>query len=116
MMVLPQKYKKKPQPEAVAHFNVKAYNLIHQSAFTPSILRIGLLEVAVGVLHITAAAGGEHVEGLAAEVVGLDEGVDDGGGGVPPHGETDPHGVVLGNVLAAALDGGTRALVLHLNG
>ena len=46
----------------------------------------------------------------------IDEGVDDGRCGVPPHGEADPHDIIVGNVLAAALDGGTRGLVLHLDG
>ena len=87
---------------------------IHQPAFAPVVLRIGFLEVVGTTFHAAAAAGGEHVEHLAAEVVGLDEGVDDGGGGVPPHREADAYRVVVGDVLAFALDGGTRALVLHL--
>ena len=88
--------------------------VIHQSAFTPFVLRVRLLEVVGARFHRAAAAGGEHVEHLAAEVVGLDEGVDDSGSSVPPHGEADPHRVVVGDVLAFALDGRTRALVLHL--
>ena len=89
---------------------------IHQAALAPSVLRISLLKVVVGTRNGAAAAGGEHVEGLAAEVMGLDEGVDDGRGSVPPNGESDPYGVVVGDVLAAALDGGSRSLVLHLDG
>ena len=46
--------------------------------------------------------------------MGLDEGVDDGGGGVPPHGEADPNSIVVSDVLATPLDGGTGALVFHL--
>ena len=90
--------------------------IIHQPALTPIVLRIRLLEVVVGVLHIAAATGGEDVEHLAAQVVGFDEGVDDGRGGVPPNREADPHGVVVGDVLALAFDGRTRTLVLHLDG
>lgn len=45
--------------------------LVHQPAFTPSVLGISLLEVVVGTLHIAAAAGGEDVECLAAQVVSL---------------------------------------------
>ena len=80
---------------------------IHQSAFTPSILRISLLEVVIGTCNGAAAACGEHVEGLAAEVVSLDESVDNGRGGVPPNGEANPYRIVVSDVLAAALDGGT---------
>ena len=50
---------------------------IHQSALAPGVLRISLLEVVGGAGDGAAAAGGEDVERLAAEVVGLDEGVDD---------------------------------------
>ena len=74
--------------------------LVHQPALTPSVLRISFLEVIIGILHVAAAAGGEHVEGLAAQVVGFDEGVDDSGGGVPPHGEADPHSVDLISVFS----------------
>ena len=90
--------------------------VIHQSALTPSVLRVGLLEVGCAWFNFAAAAGGKHIKCLAAQVVGLNESVDDGRGGVPPHGEANPHGVVVGDVLATALDGGTRGLVVHLDG
>ena len=80
---------------------------IHQAALTPFILRIRFLEVISRTCHAAAAAGGENVEGLAAQVVSFDEGVDDGGGCVPPDGEANPHGVVVSDVLATAFDGGT---------
>ena len=79
---------------------------IHQPAFTPSVLRVGFLEVVVGVLHVAAAAGGEHVEGLAAQVVGLDKSVDDGRGGVPPHWEANPNYIIISDVLTASINGG----------
>ena len=84
--------------------------------FTPVILRVGLFEVGGGTFHTAAAAGGEDIEHLAAQVVGFDESVDDGRGGVPPNREADPHSVVVGDVFATALDSGTRTLVLHLDG
>ncbi len=99
----------------ILHFLFRGL-FVHQPAFAPRVLRIGILEVVGRAFHVAAAAGGKHVESLAAEVVGLDEGVDDGWGGVPPHGEADPNHIIVGNVLAAALDGGTRGLVLHLDG
>ena len=90
--------------------------LIHQPFLAPSVLRVGFLEVVVGTFHIAAATGGEHVEGLAAQVVGFDEGVDDGRGGVPPHGEANPHHIVIGDVLATSINGRARGLVVHFDG
>ena len=45
---------------------------IHQTAFAPFVLRVRLLEIVGAWFHRAASAGGEHVEHLAAEVVGLD--------------------------------------------
>ena len=93
-----------------------ADSLVHQPVLAPFVLRVRLLEVGRTGFHGATAAGGEDVEHLSAQVVGFDEGVDDGGGSVPPNREADPHGVVVGDILATAPDGGTRAFVPHLEG
>ena len=82
------------QPICGLFHNLPSRLVVHQPALAPLVLRVGLLQVAGRTLHAAAAAGGEDVEHLAAEVVGLDEGVDDGGCSVPPDGEADPDGVV----------------------
>ena len=53
---------------------------VHQPAFAPGVLRIGLLQVVGRTCHAAAAAGGEDVEHFAAQIVRLDESVDNGGG------------------------------------
>ena len=78
-------------------------------------MRIGFFEVIGGTCHATAAAGGEHIECLAVEVVGLNKCVDDGRSGVPPHGEANPYGVVVGDILATSCYRGTRRLVCLLD-
>ena len=87
--------------------------LVHQSALAPGVLRVSVFEVVGGTFDAAASTGSEDIEHLAAEVVGLNEGVDDGRCSVPPYGEANPNSVVVGDVLAMALDGRTRALVLH---
>jgi len=89
---------------------------VHQAAFSPVVLWVGLFEVGCRTFNAAAAAGGEHIEHLAAEVVCFDESVDDGWGGVPPHGEADPDGVVLGDVFTNSLDSGAGTLFFHLKG
>ena len=58
--------------------------MIQQFAFLPVDIGIGGFQVFAGFLDVTAAGGGEGDDGLAFEIVGLHEGVDDGRSGVPP--------------------------------
>lgn len=81
--------------------------LVHQPTFTPRVLRIGLLQVVGGACDVASTTGGKDAEGLAGEVVGFDEGVDDSGCRVPPYREANPDGVVLCDIGAGAFDGGT---------
>ena len=76
----------------------------------------GLFQVLAALAHAAAATGGKRDDGLAREVILLQEGVDDPGCGVPPDGETHIDGRVLGHVLHLAGDGGTGGAVLHLDG
>ena len=77
---------------------------IHQPAFAPFILRISFLQVVVRILYIAASAGGEDIDGFAAQVVRFDEGVDDSWCGVPPNRESNPHHIVFGDVVAMSFD------------
>ena len=69
---------------------------------------IGCAEIIAGLLDAAAAGGGEGDDGLALEVVGLHEGVDDGGACVPPDGKSHEDYIVVGHVLQLGGDGGTR--------
>lgn len=88
--------------------------LVHGSAFAPGVLRVGLTQVFGRTGHTAADADGKDADDFAAEVVRFDDGVDDGGGSVPPDGEPYPVGAVIGNVAAFVLDGIPRGLVLLL--
>ena len=76
--------------------------VIHQLALTPGVLRIGLLEVISRAFNSAAATGCEHIERFATQVVGLDKGVDDGWGCVPPNWESNPNHIVFGDIVAMA--------------
>ena len=77
---------------------------------------IGLGEVLVGLVDGTAAGGGEEDDRLAFEAVGLEEGVDDGRGRVPPDREAEVDHVIAVGVLEVLHDGRAGALVLHFDG
>ena len=66
--------------------------------------------------HAGAAGGRKEDDGLAGEIVALEEGVDDGRRNVPPDREADEHDVVLGHVVALGCDGGAGRGIVHLDG
>ena len=59
----------------------------------------GLLQVLTALADFAAARGGERDDGLACQVILLQESVDDAGGGVPPDGEAHIDSGVLVHVL-----------------
>ena len=62
---------------------------VQRLAVLPGDLRVGGLEVGVGLVDGAAAGGGEEDDGLALETIRFDERVDDRGGRVPPDRESD---------------------------
>lgn len=88
---------------------------VQRFAVLPGDLRIGGLEVGVGLVDGAAAGGGEEDDGLALETIRFDERVDDRGGRVPPDRESDEDAVIGVSIRQVLDDGGTGVLVLHLH-
>ena len=86
--------------------------MVQRLAGLPVDFGILRLEFGIGLVDAAAAGGGEEDDGFALEPVCLKEGVDDGGGGVPPDGEADVDDIIAVGVFQIFYDGRTGAAVL----
>ena len=75
---------------------------VEELAFFPCEVGVGGSEVIARLLDWAAARCSEWDEGLALEIVGFDEGVDDGWSCVPPYWETNVDGCVVVHVVEFA--------------